>query len=189
MRCRATTSARSSMVSRLPEMSALALHMERARRAVLLFALAVLAGCYTYVQLPADVRYETVSPPRVLQIVNRTGRPFSVEPSAYGKQQGFSAQSIDDGGSFDVLLQVRRFRVSDGDRTGSHQVLNGPYIAQEGTNTAVIRIRHGELHFITIDLESDGWFVPQTTSAPAVAPLRIELKSFEPKRWFPTGPP
>lgn len=163
--------------------------IDAVKRAALLFALAVLAGCYTYVVLPGDVRYESVSPPYVLQIVNRTGAPFSVEPSAYGRDQGFSARSVADGAGFGLLMQVRRFRVGERDRTGAHQVLDGPYLAQEGSNTAVIRIRQGELRFITIDLESEQWFAARTTREPAAPSLRIELRNFEPRRWFPTGPP
>ena len=163
--------------------------IEAAKRAALLFALVVLAGCYTYVLLPGDVRYETVSPPYVLQIMNRTGRTFSVEPSAYGKEKGFTARSVAADASLGVLLQVRRFRVGEKDGTGAHQVLDGPYIAQQGSDTAVIRVRHDELHFITIDLESQNWFAARATSEPVAVTLKIELTDFQSKRWFITGPP
>jgi hypothetical protein len=150
--------------------------------------LATLAGCYTYVFLPGEVSYEKVSPAYVLQVVNRTGNAFSVEPSTYGNEKGFPVQTVSDGASFDVLMQVRSFRVGDRDRVGGHQVVDGPYTAQEGANTAVIRIRHRELHLLTIDLESNRWFAPRTGATPTATPLRLELRNFEPKRWFRTGP-
>ena len=170
-------------------MSTTGRHIAEARWAALLLVLALLAGCYTYVFLPGEVSYETVSPPYVLQIVNRTGGPFSVEPSAYGNEKGFAPQRVPEGASFDVLMQVRRFRIGDRDRTGAHQVLDGPYIAQQGANTAVIRLRHNELYFLAIDLESERWFAARATSEPVASPLTIEIESFEPKRWLLTGPP
>ena len=53
----------------------------------------------------------------------------------------------------------------------------------------MIRVRHDELHFITIDLESQNWFAARATSEPVAVPLKIELKDFQSKRWFITGPP
>jgi hypothetical protein len=92
------------------------------------------------------------------------------------------------GASFDVLMQVRSFRVAERDHVGGHQVLDGPYIAQEGANTAVIRVRHRELYLLTIDLESDRWFAARMSATPTAAPLELALENFEPKRWFRAGP-
>ena len=64
----------------------------------------------------------------------------SVEPSAYGKEKGFTTRSVAADASLEVLLQVRRFRVGEKDGTGAHQVLDGPYIAQQGSDTAVISL-------------------------------------------------
>jgi hypothetical protein len=164
----------------------------RARWTQFLFAAALLAtlgGCYTYVFLPGEVSYEKVSPAHVLRIVNRTGNAFAVEPSAYGEEKGFPVQPVVNGASFDVLIQVRSFRVGKRDRVGGHQVLDGPYIAQEGANTAVVRVRHRELYLLTIDLESEKWFSPRAAATPTATPLKLELeKNFEPKRWFRAGP-
>lgn len=163
----------------------------RARWAQFLFTLvllATLAGCYTYVFLPGEVRHEKVSPAYILQIVNRTGTAFSVEPSAYGLEKGFPVEAVADGARFEILLQVRSFRIGGRDRVGGHQVLDGPYIAQDGANTAVIRVRHSELYLLTIDLESDTWFAPRNVP-PTTAPLELELGNFEPQRRFRSGPP
>jgi len=162
----------------------------RARWARFVFALALLApiaGCYTYVLLPGEVSHEKVSPAYVLQIVNRTGNAFAVEPSAHGEEKGFPVQPVANGASFEVPMQVRRFRVGEGDRVGGRQVLDGPYIAQEGANSAVVRVRHSELYLLTIDLESDNWFNGSPGAAPM--PLKLELENFQPKRWFRSGPP
>ena len=150
--------------------------------------LATLAGCYTYVYLPGEVSYEKVSPAYVLRIANRTGSAFSIEPSAYGEEKGFSVQPVVNGASFDVLMQVRSFRVGERDRVGGHQVLDGPYIAQESANTAVVRVRHGELYLFTIDLENEKWFSPSTASTSTPPSLKVEIENFEPKRWFRAGP-
>ncbi len=154
-----------------------------------LVLLGALAGCYTYVILPGEVKHENVSAPFVLHIVNRSGNVFAVEPSRFGEDNGFAAQSVAPDASFDVLLQVRKFRIGDRDRVGGHQVLDGPYVAQDGPNTAVIRVRHSELYPLTIDLESDRWFAAQTSSSPAAIQLPVVLENFAPKRWFPSGPP
>ena len=150
--------------------------------------LATLAGCYTYVYLPGEVSYEKVSPAYVLRIANRTGSAFSIEPSAYGEEKGFPVQPVVNGASFAVLMQVRSFRVGERDRVGGHQVLDGPYIAQESANTAVVRVRHGELYLLTIDLESEKWFSPRTASTSTPPSLTVEIENFEPKRWFRAGP-
>jgi hypothetical protein len=177
----------------IPHVESGAMTPARARSAVnarwarILFAaalLATLAGCYTYVLLPGEVTYEKVSPAYVLHIVNRTGTAFSIEPSAYGQEKGFPVQPVANGAGFDVLMQVRSFRLGERDRIGGHQVFDGPYIAQEGASTAVIRIRHRELYLLTVDLESDLWFAARTSAAP----LELALDNFEPKRWFRTGP-
>ena len=168
-----------------------ALSAVKAEWARFLFAaalLATLAGCYTYVLLPGEVSYEKVSLAYVLHIVNRTGNAFSIEPSAYGSENGFPVQPVADGASFDVLMQVRSFRLGERDRVGGHQVLDGPYVAQEGANTAVIRVRHRELYLLTIDLESDRWFTARTSATPTAAPLELKLENFEPKRWLRAGP-
>lgn len=168
-----------------------ALSAVKAEWARFLFAaalLATLAGCYTYVLLPGEVTYEKVSPAYVLHIVNRTGNAFSIEPSAYGEEKGFPVQPVADGASFDLLIQVRAFRVGERDRIGGHQVFDGPYIAQEGANTAVIRIRHRELYLLAIDLESEKWFSPRTASTATPPPLKLEIENLDSRRWFRAGP-
>jgi hypothetical protein len=149
--------------------------------------LATLAGCYTYVFLSGEVSHEKVSPAYVLQIVNRTGNAFAIEPSVYGEEKGFPVQPIAAGASFEVPMQFRRFRIGERDGVGGRQVLDGPYIAQEGASSAVIRVRHIELYLLTIDLENDSWFNGGPDAAPM--PLKLELENFEPKRWFRSGPP
>jgi hypothetical protein len=152
-----------------------------------LVLLATIAGCYTYVDLPGEVSHEELSPAYVLQIVNRTGNRFAIEPSAYGGEKGFPVQPVADGASFEVPMQVRRFRIGERDGVGGRQMLDGPYIAQEGASSAVIRVRHSELYLLTIDLENDNWFNGRRDAAPM--PLKLELENFEPKRWFRSGPP
>lgn len=147
---------------------------------------ALIAGCYNYVALPGETRYERVSPVYALEIVNRTGVDFAIEPSDYGKDKRFASQPVADGASFPMPLQLRSFYVNEQDAMESHQVIDAPYIAQAGANTAVIRIRHAEQYLLTIDLESERWFVARD---PASAVLKIELRDFSPKRWFTEGPP
>lgn len=164
--------------------------IKRAARFVSALALvAALAGCYKYVFLPGEVQYETVSPPYVLQIANRTGRPFTVEPSEFGRNRKFSGQLVPDGGSFELLMQIRKFRVTGGDITGAQQVMDAPYIEQEGANTAVINVRHAGLSTQSVDLDSPRWLAPRESATAQPAPLIIELRDFTPRRWFLNGPP
>lgn len=164
--------------------------IKRAARFISALALvAALAGCYKYVFLPGEVKYETVSPPYVVQLANRTGRPFTVEPSEFGRYKKFSGQLVPDGGSFDLLMQIRKFRVTESDITGAQQIMDAPYIEQEGGNSAVIRVRHAELSTQTIDLDSARWLAPRESTTAQPAPLIIELRDFAPRRWFLNGPP
>ena len=165
----------------------------QARYALFVAALAgaaLLQGCYKYVVLPGETTYEAVSPPYLLRIVNQTGAPFVVEcvPQFCGKP-GVGNQAIGAGGSFELLVLVRRFRVAAGDLTGANQLLDAPYIVQDGAATGVVRLRHGGvLHEMTVDLASDKWTAQRAFEGGAV-PLRIELQDFNPKRWFIGGPP
>ena len=163
------------------------------RAARYLFALALaaaLAGCYKYVFLPGEVQYETVSPPYVLQVANRTGRPFTVEPSEFGRARKLPSQPVPDGGSFELLMQVRKFRVAGSDITGAHQVMDAPYIEQAvGGNTAVIVVRDPIARDLTVDLESPKWLAPREISTAQPPPLRMEIRDFAPRRWFIDGPP
>lgn len=162
------------------------------RAARYLFALALaaaLAGCYRYVLLPGEVTHEAMSPPYVLQLANRTGRPFTVEPSEFGRNRKFPVQSVPEGGSFELLMQVRKFRVTAGDTTGAQQVVDAPYIEQMGANTAVIRARDSIERELTIDLESPKWLALRESATVPPPPLRMEIRDFAPRRWFLDGPP
>ena len=159
------------------------------RLLVALWYLLSLAGCYTYVVLPGEVTYEKVSPPYVLQILNRTGSDFSVEPTSFGRKENLPVQKVGNGASFEVLMQVRGFRVGKNDRVGSHQVLDGPYITQDGSNTAVIILRHSEKYDVVIDLESEKWLESRSGPTPSPTVLKMEIENFTPKRWFRAGPP
>lgn len=162
----------------------------RAAQLLLAFAfVAVLSGCYKYVLLPGEVKYETVSPPYVLQLVNATGRPFVVECIKFCDEPGTGNRTVADGGSFELLMQIRKFRVTETDTTGAHQVMDAPYIYQDGSNTAVIRVRHTALHELTVDLESPKWFAPRESETPQPASLRLDLHDFSARRWFRDGPP
>jgi hypothetical protein len=157
---------------------------------VALACVAVLQGCYKYVVLPGETTYEAVSPPYLLRIVNGTGAPFVVEcvPQFCGKP-GVSNQTVGAGGSFELLMLVRRFRVAASDLTGSNQLLDAPYIFQDGAATGVVRVRHGGvLHELTVDLVSPKWTAQRAAEGGAL-PLPIELQDFNPKRWFIGGPP
>ena len=161
------------------------------KAAQLLLALALVAAltsCYKYVILPGEVSYEATSPPYVLQLANRTGRPFVVECVKFCDSKGTGNQAVADGGTFELLMQVRKFRVNATDITGAHQVMDAPYIYQDGSNTAVVRVRHASLHELTIDLESGKWFARRESATPQPDPLRIELRDFSPRRWFLDGP-
>lgn len=174
-----------------PEPVARASHNRPAKRSlalVLALCAATIAGCYTYVSLPGEVREERLSPPYALQVLNSTGSPFSIEPSSFGRRNGFPAQPVANGESFEIRMQIRAFRVGATDRTGARQVLDAPYIAQEGGNTAVIRVRQNALHPIKIDLDSDRWFSSDSPPMNGVVPLRMDVKDFGPKRWFLSGP-
>ena len=156
------------------------------RRAALVSLVALIAGCYNYVALPGETRYERVSPVYALQIVNHTGADFAIEPSDYGREKGFASQPVTNGASFSMPLQLRSFYVTGQDATGGRQVIDAPYIAQAGSNTAVVRIRQAELFMLTVDLESDRWVAARDA---ANTVLKIELRDFSPKRWFTEGPP
>lgn len=156
--------------------------------ALLLAALLALGGCTTYVVLPGDVHYEKVSAPYVVTVENATGREFSVAPSGFGRDRGLGAIVVPPGGAFDLLLQVRRFRIGNDDRVGGHQVLNSPYLEQDGANTAVAKLRHAEPHDLLIDLESERWFDAQESDTAQAIPVRIRLADFRPVRWLRNGP-
>ena len=156
--------------------------------ALLLAALLALGACTKYVVLPGDVHYEKVSAPYVVTVENATGRAFTVSPSEFGRDRGLGAIAVPPGGSFDLLVQVRRFRVGNEDRVGGHQVLNSPYLEQDGANTAVARLRHDEPHDLVLDIESERWFDPQESDAAQAIPVRIRLVDFRPMRWLRNGP-
>jgi len=168
-----------------------AINQERRRswaNGLLVAAMLMLAACTTYVVLPGEVDYEKVSPPYVLTVENATGRAVTVEPSAFGRNQGFAPQVVPAGGSFNLLLQVRRFRIGNQDRVGGHQVLDSPYLEQDGANTAVARLRHAEPYDLVIDIESERWFDPQESSVAKAVPVRLRLADFRPARWLRDGP-
>ena len=85
-------------------------------------ALLALTACTTYVVLPGDVGYEKVSPPYVLTVENATGQALTVAPSAFGRVKGYAPLAVPAGATFDLLVQVRRFRIGKDDRVGGHQV-------------------------------------------------------------------
>ena len=166
--------------------------LRSARYALLVFALAFIAtlhGCYKYVVLLGDVKYEAVSPPYVLQLVNKTGAPFVVECVRFCDTPATGHRQVAAGASFELMMQVRKFRVAGTDITGSNQVLDAPYISQDGSNTAVVRVRHVALYELTVDLESPKWFAPRESASAQLPPLRVELREFTPRRWFLDGPP
>ena len=76
------------------------------RRAALVSLVALIAGCYNYVALPGETRYERVSPVYALQIVNHTGADFAIEPSDYGREKGFASQPVTNGASFSMPKRI-----------------------------------------------------------------------------------
>ena len=158
------------------------------RQGLLVAALLALAACTTYVVLPGDVGYEKVSPPYVLTVENATGQALTVAPSAFGRLKGYVPLAVPDGATFELLVQVRRFRIGKDDRVGGHQVLNSPYLEQDGANTAVARLRHAEPHDLVVDIESERWFDARESATAQAIPLRIRLVDFRPARWLRDGP-
>ncbi|EXI69159.1 MAG: hypothetical protein AW08_00366 [Candidatus Accumulibacter adjunctus] len=151
---------------------------------LLVTALLALAACTNHVPLPGSVRYGAVSPSYTVLVENATGGATTVLPSEFGRAKGFPQKVLPSGDSLALSLQVRRFGVGSDDHVGSHQVLDSPYLDQDGANTAVARLRHAdELYELVIDLESERWFDALTASTAQATTLPIRLTDFRSSRW------